>query len=456
MTSYLTRGAWGALLVSTLAWSQASPTAAPPQPPSAAPTPSIAATAQLSPRAKEGIRLAQASCPSDGFDRAGCEKAIRVLEEAQREDPDQQDVQLALAQAYWNTSYRESPQARSRGELKQRALGIYQGLVDRKTKDPRAYWELSLRQKDEKTRLPLLKRTVELNPKHPQANKDLAQAELSVGDVDAAVRSYERHMEVSPYRESQDAMDHLTFAKRLRAAGRTAAAAQVSERVSRVMQGERRGTRCEVWRSVDPKLYEGKADLAQRVKSLLPYCTKTENLERASELEREGRVDEAIEAAKRQVAENPKPEGAHVLLERLYQRKGQPSRATSAASWSRSRTRRRSACASGSWPRARCAPCPRTRWRRCAASAASHERRGAQRPGGRGPGVSFSPRNRRRSVRTTSASHRAEKTSTKVRRRGRAQARHASVAARPMTLFCHEARSHCPCQNHSRMLVGHQ
>ena len=303
----------------------------PPSPPSAAPTPSVAAPTALSPEAKEGIRLAQAHCPSDGFDKAGCDKAVRLLQEAERKDPDNNDVQLALAQAYWNTSYRESPQARSRGELKQRALGIYQRLVDRGAKDARPYWELSLRQKSESLRLSLLKRTVALNPFHPQANKDLAQAELSEGDVDAAVRSYEKHLEVSPYRDSQDAMDHLNFAKRLEKLGRTEAAARMAERVSKLIQGERRSTRCEIWRSVDAKLYQSKSDMTQKVRSLLPYCTKTEALERASALEREGRVDEAIDAAKRQVAENPRPEGSYVLLERLYQRKGQASQAADVA-----------------------------------------------------------------------------------------------------------------------------
>ncbi|MFP2933708.1 tetratricopeptide repeat protein, partial [Pyxidicoccus sp. 3LG] len=310
---------------------QTQPAPTPPQPPSAAPTPSVSKPAELSATAKEGIRLAQTSCPSDGFDRAGCEKAIRLLEEAERTSPDNTDVQLALAQAYWNTSYREAAQARSRGDLRQRALGIYQKLVDGKSKDARPYWELSLRQKTETERKPLLERTVELNPKHPQANKDLAQAELEAGEVDAAVRSYERHLAVSPYRDSQDALDHLSFAKRLEKAGRPEAAVQVTDKVSRLMQGERRGTRCEIWRSVDPKLYEAQPELSQKVKSLLPYCTRTEELERASELERQGRVDEAIDAAKRQVAENPKPEETHVLLERLYKRKGQLRQAADVA-----------------------------------------------------------------------------------------------------------------------------
>jgi tetratricopeptide (TPR) repeat protein len=331
MMSPSLRASWLPLLtVSLLAWAQASPPE-PPQPPSAAPTPSVAAPSALSSNAREGIRLAQESCPSDGFDRAGCEKAVRLLQEAARADPDNTDVQLALAQAYWNTSFRESPQARSRGDLKQRALGIYQQLVDKKTKDARPYWELSLRKKSETERLPLLQRTVELNPKHPQANKDLAQTELSLGQVESAVRSYQKHLDVSPYRDSQDAMDHLDFAKRLDRAGRPEAAAQMTDRVSKLVQGERRETRCEIWRSVDPKLYQGRSDVAQRVKSLLPYCTKTEELERAASLEREGRVDEAITAAKRQVEENPRPEGAYVLLERLYQRKGQPAQAAEVA-----------------------------------------------------------------------------------------------------------------------------
>ncbi|MBZ4415407.1 lipopolysaccharide assembly protein LapB [Myxococcus sp. RHSTA-1-4] len=334
MTSLSLRGVWLSLLaVPVLVWAQvAAPTpTAPPQPPSAAPTPSVAAPAALSSSAKEGIRLAQEHCPSDGFDKEGCDKAIGLLQEAARTDPENTDVQLALAQAYWNTSYREAPQARTRGELRQRALGIYQKLVDRNVKDARPYWELSLRQKNETQRLPLLKRTVALNPKHPQANKDLAQAELAEGNVDAAVESYQKHLEVSPYRDSQDAMDHLRFAKRLEGMGRTDAAAQVADKVSGLVQGERRATRCEIWRSVDPKLYQANTKVAQKVQALLPYCTRTEDMERAAELERQGRVDEAIDAAKRQVAENPKPEGAHVLLERLYQRKGQTAQAAEVA-----------------------------------------------------------------------------------------------------------------------------
>ncbi|MCP3135809.1 tetratricopeptide repeat protein [Pyxidicoccus xibeiensis] len=331
MTSFPTRIAGLALLVPALAWAQApaQPPAPsePPQPPSAAPTPSVAKPAELSPAGTEGIRLAQESCASDGFDKARCQKAISLLQEAERTDPDNTDVQLALAQAYWNTSYREAPQARSRGSLRERALGIYEKLVGRKTKDARPYWELSLRRKNSTERVPLLRRTVELNPKHPQANKDLAQAELKSGEVDAAVKSYEKHLEVSPYRDSQDAVDHLSFAKRLQQLGRSDAATRLTERVSRLMQGERRGTRCEIWRSVDTKLYESDGALAQRVRSLLPYCTKTEDLERASELAREGRVDEAISAAERQLQENPKPEETHVLLEKLYKSKGQLRRA---------------------------------------------------------------------------------------------------------------------------------
>ncbi|NTX37822.1 tetratricopeptide repeat protein [Myxococcus sp. CA033] len=300
-------------------------------PSSAAPKPSVATPATLSPTAKEGVRLAQRDCPSDGFDKARCARAIALLEEAANENPNQQDVQLALAQAYWNTSFRESPQGRSRGDLRQRSLDIYQRQVELGSKDARPYWELSLRQKDEAQRLPLLRRTVELNPVHPQANRELARTELSVGEVDAAVLSYQKHLEVSPYRDSSDALAHLDFAKQLEGAGRPKDAAQVTERVSTLMQGERRATRCEVWRSADPKLYAQKAELSKKVKELLPYCTETASLEQAAELERQGRVDEAIVAAKRQLEENPKPEATHVMLERLYQSKGEPAQAAQVA-----------------------------------------------------------------------------------------------------------------------------
>lgn len=315
-------------------WGLLSPVLAqvpPSPPPSAAAKPSVATPATLSPTAQEGIRLAQRNCPSDGFDKAGCAKAIDLLQKAAAENPDQQDVQLALAQAYWNTSFRESPQARSRGDLRQRALDIYQRQVELGSKDARPYWELSLRQKDEAGRLPLLRRTVELNPAHPQANRELARTELAVGEVDAAVRSYQKHLEVSPYRDSSDALAHLDFAKRLEDVGRPKDATQVTERVSTLMQGERRATRCEVWRAADPKLYEQQAELSKKVKALLPYCTETASLQQATELARQGRVDEAIVAAKRQIAENPKVEGAHVMLERLYQDKGEPALAARVA-----------------------------------------------------------------------------------------------------------------------------
>lgn len=322
-TTAMLRTLWGVLgLAPLLAWAQV---AAPPPPATPAPA------ANLSPAARAAIQQAQESCPSDGYDKDGCEKAVRALQAAAQEDPGQTDVQLALAQALWNTSFREAPQAPARKTLRERAVGIYQGLVDRKTGDARPYWELSLRLKTEVQRLPLLKRVVELNPRHPQANKDLANAQLSVGEVDAAERSYQQHMAVSPLRDVQDATDDVQFAQKLADAGRPDAAARVTNQVSEKLRSERRSTRCEFWKGVNAKLYQGRGDLAQKVQALLPYCTRTDELERAAELEKQGRVDEAIDAAKRQVAANPKPEETYVLLERLYQRKNQPAQAAQVA-----------------------------------------------------------------------------------------------------------------------------
>ncbi len=69
----------------------------------------------LSPAAREGLRLAQEGCQSDGFDPNLCDKAIARLQEAARRDPNQVDVQIALSQAYWNSAHLEPETSRSAG-----------------------------------------------------------------------------------------------------------------------------------------------------------------------------------------------------------------------------------------------------------------------------------------------------------------------------------------------------
>lgn len=294
--------------------------------PAAASTPA-APPGPLSATAREGMRLAEQGCQSDGYDADVCERAISRLEAAARENPSQMEVQLALAQACWNRSFRERPDSRSRQNWQQRATDIYQRLVDRKVPDARPYYELSVRQKDEGRRMTLLQRTVELNPRHPRANQDLAWGLLRQGRADEASQVYQRHLQASPVKDRQDAKENLRFAGALAKAQRPQQAAQVLETVLDQMKDERRAERCLLLQSADPRLTEVRPTLKNAVQELRPYCTDTEHLDQAVELEQQGRVDEAVTELERQVATNPKPEETYVMLERLYLRKGQPEKA---------------------------------------------------------------------------------------------------------------------------------
>jgi tetratricopeptide (TPR) repeat protein len=298
--------------------------AAPATPP-AVPAPA----ASLTPAAREGIRLAEEGCQSDGFDPGVCEKAIARLEEVARQDPNQTDVQLALSKAYWNSAYQEPETSRTRGELRQRSTAILQRLVEQRPNDARPVWELSLREKDEARQLPLLERTVKLNPKHPEAHKDLAEVLVDQGKADEAAKQYQRHMAVNPPKEREDTEQTLQFAQKL-ARVRPEAAAEVVDGAWKATREESRTERCLRFKDVNPGVYARKPALRAQVQQVQPYCTETEHLDRAVELEQQGRVDEAINELQRQVATNPKPEETYVLLERLQLKKGRPDLAAQA------------------------------------------------------------------------------------------------------------------------------
>jgi tetratricopeptide (TPR) repeat protein len=199
--------------------------------------------------------------------------------------------------------------------------------VDRKVKDARPYYELSVRMQDEGRRTALLRRTVELDPRHRRAHQDLAWNLLKQGQPDEAWRVYQRHLEVSPVKDRQEAQENLRFAGAMARVQRPEQAAQVLETVMDQMKDERRAERCLLLQSADPRLAEARPTVRRELQQLRPYCTETEHLDRAVELEQQGRVDEAVTELERQVDTNPKPEETYVLLERLYLRKGQPEKA---------------------------------------------------------------------------------------------------------------------------------
>ncbi len=280
--------------------------------------------------AEEGLRLAEQGCPSDGYEPELCERAIARLEEATRQEPERVDVQLALAHAYWNRAFQERPESRERKRWQDRSMDIYQGLVDRKVKDARPYYELSLRQEDPRRRMELLQRTVELDPKHPRAHQDMAWGLLNQGRADEAWREYEEHMEVSPVKDRQEAQENLRFAEALVRAKHPRQAAEVVEKVVEQTREERRGERCLLFEGMAPGLAAVKPEAKRELQTLRPYCTQREHLERAVKLERQGRVDEALTELERQVAVNPKPEETYVMMERLHMRKGEPAKAAAA------------------------------------------------------------------------------------------------------------------------------
>ncbi|MDY7232774.1 tetratricopeptide repeat protein [Hyalangium rubrum] len=305
-------------LLPALSWAQAAPSQA------------LRRTAPLSPVAQEGLQLAQQGCQSDGYEPELCERAIARLEEAAREDPEGVDVQVALAQAYWNRGQVESPQSRGRQSWRQRSVDTLQRMVDRKVKDARPYYELSLRQEEDAKRTPLLERTVELEPRHPRARQDMAWGLLRQGRADEALRAYKEHMEASPVKDRQEARENLRFADEMARRKGPRQAAQVLETVMKQTREERRSERCLLFQAVDPRLAESAPVVRGELQALRPYCTDTQHLDRAVELERQGRVDEAVTALEQQVATNPKPEETHVMLERLYERKGQVAKAAEA------------------------------------------------------------------------------------------------------------------------------
>lgn len=289
--------------------------------------PVLSGAQPLPSEAQEAIQLAQQACQSDGYEAGPCERALTQLEAVAQANPDQVEVQLALAQACWNRAFQEPAGSRSKQNWQKRSTDLYARLVDAGVADARPYYELSVRRKDPGQRTALLRRTVELNPRHPRANQDLAWSMLKQGQPDEAWRVYQRHLEVSPVKDRQEAQENLRFAGAMARAQRPQQAAEVLEKVMGQVEGERRAERCLLLQSADPKLAEARPAVRRQLQALRPYCTRTEHLDRAVELEKQGRVDEAVTELEQQVATNPKPEETYAMLERLYLRKGQPEKA---------------------------------------------------------------------------------------------------------------------------------
>jgi tetratricopeptide (TPR) repeat protein len=276
-----------------------------------------------SPAAREALRLFHMGCPAEGFDDALCAKAVRQLETVVREDPRQLDAQLALADAVWNQAFRQPAGSPERARLRQRSLDRYQQLVDQGVPDARPYYELSVLTRDPDTRLRLLRRTLELEPKHPEAHEDLAWRLLEQGQTDEAVREYLTHLSIHPSKDRADALEDIRFAGKLGELGRVREAAQVYDAVWDALGEESRAERCQVFKTVDLDPYERiGARFAQQVRETRAACSDMPGLERAQELERQGQDDAAARELERQIQANPVPVEPYLELQNLHLKHG--------------------------------------------------------------------------------------------------------------------------------------
>ena len=280
------------------------------------------------PAGREALRLHALGCMAEDFDDSVCDKAVRQLEAAARQEPRQLEVQVALADAVWNQSFRQPEGSAERARLRQRSLDLYQRLVDLGIPDAQPYYALSVLTRDVDTRLRLLRRAVQLNPKHPQAHGDLAWLLLERGQTDEAVREHRLHLSASPRQGREAALADLRFAAELTRRERIREAAQVYDALWDALRQEDRAERCQVFQSVDVDPFERiGARFAQRLRELRGACASLEQVEHALELVRQGREGAAIQELERLVQQGAPLAEPYLALQRLFLDKGQAGRA---------------------------------------------------------------------------------------------------------------------------------
>jgi len=279
---------------------------------------------------RRGLAAWRENCQSDGYDRSGCQEAVRLLEQALQRDPKLTEAQLALASARWNQSFDSPKESPRRAALQSQALGTYQRMVDAGVRDVRPYYQLSVRKTNPAQRMQLLEKAVQIDPNHAAAHRDLAGIYLKLQRFPDAVRTYQRFQDLRPRADVEDARTDVSFAGKLAAVNRKEDAVRIYQKTLEQTQAVPRSRRCQVFRNVNPDQYQGMGDLSGKLKALLPACTNIEAYERALKLERQGQTDQAIRALESQVRANPEHAESHLMLERLYLKRGDAAKATEA------------------------------------------------------------------------------------------------------------------------------
>ncbi len=297
--------------------------------------------------AAKGLDQFEQSCASDGWDAAGCEQAQELLNRALRADPENEEVELALAQARWNQALAKPKADPQRAAMKQQSLQMFQGLVQKRANvaaptrtDARAFYELGVRLPSAPQRVQLLEKAVKADPRHTEAHRRLADVYLDVGRVEDAVKTYNDGIRVRAQlkaapstawegtaQDQQEALTDIRFAQTLQRKGKPAEAAKVLDTVLQATDDEPRTRRCLLFQSVDTRAL-GAAPVTGKVGALRPFCANFERINRAATLEKEGKVDEAIKELEEHQKEQPRNEESYLMLERLYLNKGEPLKAT--------------------------------------------------------------------------------------------------------------------------------
>jgi tetratricopeptide (TPR) repeat protein len=223
----------------------------------------------------EGVKLFQEGCQGDpGFKKELCDKAIAFLEKAIKIDPKLASAYMALANAYWNKSFFDSKNQKEKTGLQEKATNLYRKVIEIDPNNSEAYYKLSIHSKDVNEEISLLRKIIDLDPKHPEAHGYLARILLSQGENDDAIREYMIHLQVSPYCGTQDANNHILFAKSLAEVGRLKESVQVLEKLLDIINQELRRDQCLVIESIDLKPYSRFKEFTEKVEKLKLQCSE--------------------------------------------------------------------------------------------------------------------------------------------------------------------------------------
>lgn len=276
---------------------------------------------------EEGVRLVRDNDIRSLGDKTAYEMGIRKLELAVQLDDKFVDAYMALAAAYWHHQLFFSASDATRVKSREKSLASYRKVIKLKPDLAEAYAQLSIGTNDKEEQVTLLKKTIQFDPQHGWARSVLARTLLSQKKLDEAIEQYRLYMKDTPYRRIQDAHGHAAFANALTIQGRLKDAVEIYENTLKLARVDRPFQRCVLVRNVNLEQFSKYKSFASRVRQLKRYCTNLDHYNRAVQLLREKKTDEAIEQLELQRKVNPYIEGTYVALEDIYKGRGQPEKA---------------------------------------------------------------------------------------------------------------------------------